>query len=68
LQSPHKKESPMIPSLLEWGQQWWHWPMCACYESTKQCQHVDDKIKEKVIKEHGLTPTKYETLHLSQCT
>jgi hypothetical protein len=42
--------------------------MCACYELTKQCQPVDDKIKEKVIKEHGLTPTKYETLHLSQCT
>jgi hypothetical protein len=40
--------------------------MCECYQSTKQCQPVDDKIKEMAVKERGLAPTKYETLHLSQ--
>jgi hypothetical protein len=41
---------------------------CEHHQSTKQCQHADEKIKQKVIKKHGLTPKKYETLHFSQWT
>jgi hypothetical protein len=42
--------------------------MCECHQSIKQCQPVVEKIKKKAIKEDGLAPTKYETLHLSQWT
>jgi hypothetical protein len=34
----------------------------------KTMSTVDEKIKQKVIKKHGLAPTKYETLHFSQWT
>jgi hypothetical protein len=42
--------------------------MCECHQSTKQCQIIDKKTKQKAAKKHGFTPAKHEILHLSQWT
>jgi hypothetical protein len=42
--------------------------MCECHQSTKQCQLINEKIEQKVAKEHGFTPTKHEAPCLSQWT
>ncbi len=63
---PTKKKPPMIPSLIKWGWQWQHQPMCKCYQPTKQCWPTDEKTKKKVAREHGFAPTKHENWHLSQ--
>jgi hypothetical protein len=55
----------VILSLLEWGQQWWHWPMCECHQLIEQCQLAYKKTKKKAIEECGFAPTKHETQHLS---
>jgi hypothetical protein len=54
-QPPHKKKPFIILRLFE------------CHQPTEQCRPIDEIIKKKAMKEHGFAPTKYETMHLSQC-
>jgi hypothetical protein len=42
--------------------------MCECHQSTKQCRLIDEKIEQKVAKEHGFTHAKHETMRLLQWT
>jgi len=63
---PSYEEKPHV--YVQMGSTMITWLMCECHQLTKQCQFINEKIKEKATKECEFAPAKHETLHLSQWT